>query len=221
MIDILNKKNPNINIQKYTSKAFRKYCKVLSSDLFDEAFVYLNTLDIPEEGNRYVAHDELFESSLCDVSPYNDVYGNMPIQFGYVNGQNLHLNALEYHKSSEINIAVSPMILFLGHSNDIHDNTIDSGVLEAFFIPKNTVFEIKPGVLHFSPCKVEEKGFRCGVILPKHTNVEFINAKNKGSLEDKLLFKTNKWLLSHADNKTLIDKGAYPGITGLNYKITF
>ena len=186
-----------------------------------DSITYLNNLDIPERGNKYIAHDEKFMLSINDFSPYVDAFGNMPIQFGYVNGNNSPLNALEYHKSSEINIAATPMVLLLGRSSDIQDNTYDSSRLEAFFIPENSIIEIYAGVLHFSPCRVTEQGFRCGVILPRNTNTEFINAKNNGILENKLLFKTNKWLLSHVENKTLIEKGAHPGITGENYKIKF
>jgi hypothetical protein len=221
MIDNLIKKNPCIKIKNYTDKAFGAYGKILQSDLFHDAFIYLNKLDIPKSGNVYIAHDEDFFLSLQDVSPYDDVFGQIPIQFGYVNGNNSYMNALEYHKSSEVNIAATPMVLLLGHSCDIENNTYDSSKLEAFYIPKNSVIEINAGVLHFSPCRVIKTGFKCGVILPKGTNVSFVSAKNKGTLENELLFKTNKWLLAHVDNKTLIDKGAHPGITGQNYKVTF
>ena len=33
-------------------------------------------------------------------------YGELPIQIGYCNGKNYKLNALEYHRSSEIDVAV-------------------------------------------------------------------------------------------------------------------
>ena len=41
-------------------------------------------------------------------------FGELPIQIGYCNGNNYLLNAVEYHRSSEINVAVTDLILLLG-----------------------------------------------------------------------------------------------------------
>lgn len=58
---------------------------------------------------------------------YDSLYGGMPIQIGYCNGHNHLLNAVEYHRDSEINIAVTDMILILGKEQDItEDHTYDS-----------------------------------------------------------------------------------------------
>lgn len=48
----------------------------------------------------------------------------MPIQIGYCNGHNSKLNALEYHRDSEINIAATDMILMLGLLTDVNDDYI-------------------------------------------------------------------------------------------------
>ena len=41
-------------------------------------------------------------------------YGELPIQIGYCNGHNELLNAVEYHRSSEINLAATDAVLILG-----------------------------------------------------------------------------------------------------------
>ena len=41
-------------------------------------------------------------------------YGGLEIQIGYCNGNNKKLNAVEYHRSSELDIAVDDLILLLG-----------------------------------------------------------------------------------------------------------
>ena len=41
-------------------------------------------------------------------------YGELEIQIGYCNGNNKKLNAVEYHRSSELDIAVDDLILLLG-----------------------------------------------------------------------------------------------------------
>lgn len=61
------------------------------------------------------------------------VYGDMPVQIGYCNGHNQKLNAVEYHRSSEINVAATDMILLLGKQQDIkEDYTYDTADIEAF-----------------------------------------------------------------------------------------
>ena len=57
----------------------------------------------------------------------------LPIQIGYCNGDNRKLNGLEYHRSSEINIAVNNLVLLLGREQDIEaDDTYDTSRVEAF-----------------------------------------------------------------------------------------
>ena len=46
-------------------------------------------------------------------------FGGLPIQVGFCNGFNTYLNAVEYHRSSEINVAVTDMILLVGRQQDI------------------------------------------------------------------------------------------------------
>lgn len=49
-------------------------------------------------------------------------YGELQIQMGYCNGHNVMLNALEYHRSSEINVAATDVILLVGLVADITDD---------------------------------------------------------------------------------------------------
>lgn len=221
MIDNLNLKNQEMTFKNVFDPSFSAYGKILDSSLYTESFEFLKKTSIPEEGNFYIAHDQHFADYVLNKSAINDLFGNMPVQFGYVNGKNSTLNALEYHKSSEINIALTPLVLMLGKVSDIKDNSYHAQKLEMFYIPENTVFEIYASTLHFSPCKVSDSGFKCGVILPYGTNTEFISSINNSNKEDELLFKTNKWLISHPSNEVLIKKGAVGGILGTNYEVKF
>lgn len=66
-------------------------------------------------------------------------YGGLPVQIGYCNGHNKKLNAVEYHRSSEIDIAVDDVVLLLGKQQDIaKDNTYDTANIEAFLLPAGT-----------------------------------------------------------------------------------
>ena len=60
------------------------------------------------------------------------------------NGKNDTLNAVEYHRSSEINIACSDLVLLLGMEQDINrpDNTYDTAQMEAFLVPQGVAVEL-------------------------------------------------------------------------------
>ena len=80
------------------------------------------------------------------------------------------MNALEYHRSSEIDIAVTDLILLLGCQQDIKEDTYDTALVEAFFVPAGTAVELYATTLHYAPCNAKAGGFRCVVVLPKGTN---------------------------------------------------
>ena len=56
------------------------------------------------------------------------VYGELPIEFGHCSGWNEALNAVEYHRSSEVDIAATDLVLMVGRQQDIDytDNTYDT-----------------------------------------------------------------------------------------------
>ena len=55
----------------------------------------------------------IYEPSIADEMKER-AYGGLEIQIGYCNGNNKKLNAVEYHRSSELDIAVDDLILLLG-----------------------------------------------------------------------------------------------------------
>ena len=143
-------------------------------------------------------------------------YGGLEIQIGYCNGHNSKLNALEYHRSSEFDIAQTDLILLLGMQQDIEDGDIyDTAKVEAFFVPAGTGVELYATTLHYAPCTAQEGGFRCVVVLPKGTNEElpFETAKEG---ENRLLAAMNKWLIAHEDAQI---EGAFCGLKGENINI--
>lgn len=221
IIDKLNEKN-DIEILPITDKSFASFGRILDSKYFKDAIEYLdNNTDVPDSGNNYVAHADLLEEAIESKDVYNDVFGGIKLQYGYVNGHNQLLNSLEYHKSSEINIAASSLVIMVGHYKDIKMLKYNTKNVKAYFVPEGTVIEFYPFTLHFSPCEVLETGFKCGVILPYHTNVDFVKANKLNHDEDQLLFKTNKWILSHQNHTRFIDLGVVGRLEGTNYKINY
>ncbi|MFD1068073.1 DUF4867 family protein [Oceanobacillus locisalsi] len=219
LLEKLQENNPNQTIHPITAEAFEKYGRVLSGFDWGDWQKTMEGIDIPQDGNRYVASEASLENASLKTEMEETLYGGMEIQAGYCNGPNSQLNGLEYHKSSEINIAVTDLMLILGHTGDIRDNNYNAENVDIFFLPEGTMIEIYQTTLHFAPCKVHEEGFKCIVVLPKGTNEPISFEKPVITEEDELLFMKNKWLLAHPERIPLISKGAHPGIIGENMKL--
>lgn len=226
LLEALNQCN-DVEILSVNNEAFTSYGRVLKGYDVEEMISYMeNETMIPEEGNFYTASDEKLESMDIVTELKNTVYGGMDIQVGYCNGKNSTYNGFEYHKGSEVNIAVNDFVLVLGHSYDICNNTYVVEQAKVFFVPKNTVIEMYQTTLHLSPLKVSEQGFKDVVILPKGTNTPLTEEEKKQAindvdLEQRLLLQRNKWVIAHPEREPLIRQGACPGVVGENKEIFY
>jgi hypothetical protein len=210
--------NSHLTLKEVDDPSFRTYGNIVTGYDFSGLLDYMEreTL-IPAEGNVYKASVPELEQVNVKERLEKGFYGEMPIQIGYCNGRNSTLNGLEYHLGSEIDIAVTDLVLLLGRLQDVTDGRYSSEKAVAFFVPKGTALQLYETTLHFSPCKTSPEGFGCIVILPRGTNEPLEN--DKVAYGDKYLFARNKWLLAHPDRKPLIEKGAWPGIIGENIEI--
>ncbi len=216
MLEHLKKKNPNLPIFSVEDAVFAPYGRIISSLDVSKIKEAAEKMDMPKEGSIYLVSVESFEQTSAAGQIRDVLYGELPIQVGYCYGHSNFLNAAEWHTSSEINIAVTPLVLILGQITDIHDGKLDSADMKAFYVPAGAVIEVYATTLHFCPCEVESSGFGCVVALPAGTNLPL-----ERSCEDKLLFRKNKWLIAHNDNKALIERGVVPGIFGENFEVLF
>lgn len=204
-------------IKKVTDVNFAKYGRVLKN--YDCSEIIDKIKKTPLEENV------IYEPSIKELEELKIAYefktrefGEMPIQIGYCNGKNYLLNAVEYHRTSEINIAATDLILILGSQQDISEKyEYDTSKMESFFIPKGTAIEVYATTLHYAPCNANEDGFRCVVILPRNTNFPLEKSINKKG-EDLLLFAKNKWLIAHKESG-LEKEGAFIGLVGENLSI--
>lgn len=222
MMDLATLKglNPHIDIEPVTDETFNDFGKVLRGYDFTEVIDYMfRETAIPKEGNIYFPSVAAMEKLKMIAVVEKTLFGEMPCEAGYCNGVNSSLNGLEYHKSSEVNVAVTDLILLLGKVRDVVNNTYDSSKVQAFYVAKGEAIEIYGTTLHFAPCKVQDDGFKCVVILPAHTNTPLEKINTEGEGEDRLLFMKNKWLIAHPERQVLVDKGAFPGIRGENITI--
>ncbi len=215
MLKILQDKNPDLTIYDLSDAAFRPFGRVLPLDT-TKIVATANTLAMPADGSLYVPTQPAFENLAIAKEIADTCFGQMPTQMGYCWGHSNFLNAVEWHASSEINVAVTPLVLFLGRVQDIENDTLSSEKLTAFYVPAGTALEVYATTLHFCPCEVQKTGFGCVVALPTGTNTDLVKPS-----ADPVLFRTNKWLLTHVENAVHIAKGVVPGVTGINYEIKY
>ncbi|MCR5830367.1 MAG: DUF4867 family protein [Lachnospiraceae bacterium] len=204
-------------VRSVTDAAFKKYGKVVEGIDCSDLLKVLSGKPMPADSVVYVASDKDLEATKGAKEFEKNFYGGLPIQIGYCNGNNKLLNAVEYHRCSEVNIALYDSILLIGDQRDIEDDfTYDTSKIEAFKVPAGVAVELYATTLHYAPCTGEGNGFRVIVILPRGTNADF-TARPEGTPEDKLLMAENKWLIAHKDGGQ--DPKAFIGLKGVNVSI--
>jgi hypothetical protein len=204
-------------IKKITDNEFKKYGQVLRNYDCSELLEKMKSTPLPSDVIYEPSIKELEDLKIAEQLRVRE-FGELPIQIGYCNGNNFMLNAVEYHRSSEVNVAVTDLILLLGWQQDIEeDYTYATSNIEAFLVPAGTAIEVYATTLHYAPCNANEGGFRCVVVLPKDTNLSLEN-KNEKFGEDALLFAKNKWLIGHKDTD-LGQQGAFIGLVGENISL--
>ena len=204
-----------MKIKKVTDPEFSRYGRVIDGYDFSKLIKAMEHTPLPEDVIYEPSIEEL-EATNVAIDLKMRVYGELPIQIGYCNGHNKKLNAVEYHRSSEINVAVTDLVLLIGSQQDITDDfTYDTSKIEAFLVPAGTGIEVYATTLHYAPCNVQDGGFQCVVVLPAGTNTDLTFETAKTG-EDSLLTAKNKWLIAHEDAAI---EGAVNGLRGENITI--
>ncbi|MBQ7774368.1 MAG: DUF4867 family protein [Lachnospiraceae bacterium] len=212
-----------MKILSVTDSAFKKYGKVVDNVDFSQLVEELKKTPLPE--------GVVYEPSIAELEALpvmqelsNITYGEMPIQIGYCNGHNCMLNALEYHRDSEINVAATDAILMVGTLADVEaDFTYDTAKVEAFLLPAGMAVEVYATTLHYAPCGVDGAGFQVAIVLPKGTNYPLttkhtaVAADGNAPNEDALITAVNKWLIGHAEGG--LDAGSFLGLKGKNLNV--
>lgn len=209
-----------MKILPVTDPSFREYGQILTGyDLKPLLQEMERVTPQSATGTEYVpCQKELMDLPVAKEIADN-AFGGMPIQIGWCNGYNTMLNALEYHRDSELNVGTEDFILLLARRSDLENGILDTGKVKAFLCPAGTLIEVYATTLHYAPCSAGAgKGFRVAVLLPEGTNLErpAISVKNA---EDELLWARNKWLLAHADSGEAA-QGAKVALKGINIDIS-
>lgn len=190
-------------------RAFAEFGRVLCGVNTEEICAYMQKYE-NKTGVTYIASDREMERMAISEYFTEDAFGEMPLQIGACFGANRRMDAMEYHNCSEVNVAATDLILFLGRRQDVAaDGSYDTAKAEQFFVPAGTVFEMYATTLHYAPCGVDGAQFRAVIVLPRGTNTEL-----EKTHEDKLLVAKNKWLIGHPDAG--LPDGTWLGLRGEN-----
>lgn len=205
-----------MEIKSITDEAFRKYGRVIDLEVPD---LLKRLAETPVTDQfEYVASLPELEACAEAKTIQNSLYGGMPIQIGYCNGNNHVLNAVEYHRDSEINITLEGAVYIVGSQQDIEaDYTYDTSKMEIFEAPAGAVIELYATTLHYAPCNALKQGFHVCIVLPKGTNEPLPDIVRKTG-EDRLLAAKNKWLIAHEESGLGLT-GAYVGLKGKNITV--
>ena len=204
-----------MKIQNVTDASFGKYGKVLTGYDLGALLREMKHTPVPED-TVYVPSVEELEALDIAGEFQNRGYGGLPIQIGYCNGHNKKLNAVEYHRCSEINVAVTDLVLLIGCQQDItEDFTYDTSKIEAFLVPAGVGVELYATTLHYAPCSVNGQAFYCAAVLSRGTNTPIEKEHCCG--EDKLVIAKNKWLIGHPEGG--FSGKEFIGLTGENISV--
>ena len=204
-----------MKIRNVSDTSFKKYGKILKGYPTDKILKEMQHTPLPDDVIYVPSVDTLEATSDAKIFQGKG-FGGLDIEVGYCNGNNHKLNGLEYHRSSEINIAVNDLVLILGVQQDITDEfKYDTSKAEAFLVPKGTAIEVYATTLHYAPCHVNDTGFQCVVVLPRGTNTD-LTFQTETDGEDRLQTAKNKWLIAHEDAKI---QGAFNGLKGKNISL--
>lgn len=152
-----------MEIKKVTDPEFRKYGKVVENIDFSGLIRALTEKTPLPADVVYEPSAEVLEAEPVFETVQKKAYGEMPVQIGYCNGHNHKLNALEYHRSSEINVAATDVILLVGHQQDITPEfTYDTSWWKHFFSRRERLWRCMPQPCITRPAVWESRDFRSG-----------------------------------------------------------
>lgn len=209
-----------MTIYDITDPIFKEYGRIVDcpdTDIQELLTVLEETTPLPD-GIEYVPEAPSISQTESAAHLASSLFGGLPTEFGWCNGHNNKLNCLEYHRSSEFNLATEDIILLLAKQSELQDYKLDTSLVKAFRIPRGVLIEVYATTLHYAPCHTNsEKGFRMLVALPAGTNCT-MPEDLLSTEENKLMLAANKWLIAHPDSSEA-RSGAWVGLSGENIEL--
>jgi len=220
-LETLRSKNPNLPFYSVLDPEFKRYGRIVDFDASALIDACEEAAVMPAEKKCLYVTDLPELEALPDFTrAKRELRGEGSCQLGCCWGYNTMLNCLEYHRSSEHNIAVSDMVVLLAAQQDMEGLDLPAGKIVAFFVPKGTTVELYATTLHYAPCQTSDAGFRDIIVLPRGTNLP-LTQKRPEICDGRLLWAQDKWLVAHPEPTADVEAGAYPGLHGENFDIRY
>ncbi|NLI52833.1 MAG: DUF4867 family protein [Clostridiales bacterium] len=210
-LDALRRGNPHLTILSLAETP--EHALYRRADVDAGAFLAAAKAIVPEEANAYIPRDEAMSASPAAHAVARRVFGELPMQAGWNYGGNTRMNGMEWHKSAEVVVACTDVVLLLGSHADIHDDAYDSARAFGLYLQAGEAVELHPYTLHLAPLPVSGGRFVAAILLPEGTNLPLA-----GGIEGTLR-AVNKWLLVHPDNRRGVELGGKIGVFGENISL--
>jgi hypothetical protein len=210
----LKKNHPEYPVFGIGEDEFKRYGRPLDSGAWRELVNRTGKLIRADEDPAYLPSCPELEDGSGGSQPAAAVFGSDDVQIGVCRGFNNSLNGMEWHDCPEIIVACTPLVLILGHKDDISGGKWSSDGARLCFMDSGEAVEIHPGTLHFAPSRLGAEPFLSIIVLPRGVNGELPS----GTVREAFLWKARKWLIAHPDSPQGA-AGAVTGITGKNIRI--
>lgn len=204
----LRRNNPRLTILSLGETPEHALYRRIEADT--GAFLTAAAMIAPEEANAYIPRDEALSASPAAKDIARRVFGELPVQAGWNYGGNRRMNGMEWHKTGEVVVACTDVVLLLGDHADIVDDAYDSTRSFGLYLQSGEAVELFPLTLHLAPLPIFGGRFIAAILLPERTNLP-LAAGIDGTLR-----AVNKWLLVHPENARGIALGGKVGILGEN-----
>lgn len=220
-IESVREKNPTREIRSVFDASFAEYGCVHDGVSVPRMEAFVRSMPMTDDEFYVACSDELMSMGSETDYIVDTLYGQAPVQIGYYSGHAHKLNAVEWHKCSEILILFEDVVLILGKLTDIVNGTFDTAKAAYYFVPAGTCVEIYATTLHWSPCQAGPNGVRQVVVQIKGTNTPLERPVRRGEGMNDLLLERNKWVLIHEEARSSMPPAAHVGIVGENPEIAF
>lgn len=218
MLEKLQQANPDLEILSVTASEFASYGIIHPTVELPEMRRFLYGVK-QTEFEYYVPCEEcLMELPEADQFK-DDIFGQVPCQVGWYYGNCNKLNAIEYHKCSEVLYLYEDAVLILGHLWDIKEDRLHTDTMKIFYVPANTCVELYGTTLHYAPCKAGKAPVMQIVVQSKGTNTPLLKPAEGKEAENRYLLQRNKWVLGHPEAAELLGPNAFIGLEGKNITI--
>lgn len=217
MLEKLRLANPDLEILHVEDPQFVRYGAIHPTIRLPEMRKFLYGVERTEFEYYVPCEERLMAMAEADQFK-DDLFGQVPCQVGWYYGNCDRLNAVEYHKCSEVLYEYEPCVLILGLLWDLQGGRLDTASMKVFYVPANTCVELYATTLHFAPCKACSEPVMQIVAQSLGTNTPLLKPAQGTEAENRCLLQRNKWVLVHPEHAAA-EPNAVVGLEGKNIAV--